>query len=367
MDKKQIAFIICVNNDQYYNECVRYIQDLDIPEGYSIDIISIQEADSMAQGYNAGMRSSNAKYKVYLHQDTFILNRNFIYDILSIFQSNKGIGMLGVIGTEKLCSKANCYSKWNIGKIQAYSGQHLFESSYIQYPEEKYIEVNAVDGLIMITQYDIEWREDFLDGWDFYDISQALEMKKNGYKIVVPYQETAWCHHDCGVSKLKEYNNYRQIMIQEYPEIFTGKVSEEEIRLKQEEISIIESIREKLISLIENGAYNELSKITLEICELQISDTQIREIVNIVIIYLLEKGSIDGIHSEFMGLGSWKAIYEYYRWIRFVLLRIEHERKDERIDQLQKKVRDGKVTRDAIREISSITLNDISNTYKFLL
>ena len=52
MNTSQFAFIICANNEQYYSECVRYIQDIYVPENYSIDIICIQEADSMAQGYN---------------------------------------------------------------------------------------------------------------------------------------------------------------------------------------------------------------------------------------------------------------------------------------------------------------------------
>lgn len=55
MNEKQIAFIICTNNPQYYNECVQYIHELTVPDGYSTDIICIQEAPSMAAGYNAGM------------------------------------------------------------------------------------------------------------------------------------------------------------------------------------------------------------------------------------------------------------------------------------------------------------------------
>ena len=65
MGKKEIAFIICSNNEQYYQECVKYIEDLIIPDGYSTDIVCVKEANSMAEGYNAAMQSSDAKYKVY--------------------------------------------------------------------------------------------------------------------------------------------------------------------------------------------------------------------------------------------------------------------------------------------------------------
>ncbi len=37
-----------------------------------------------------------------LREDTFLLNRNFIADILDIFQKNDRIGMLGVAGTDVL-------------------------------------------------------------------------------------------------------------------------------------------------------------------------------------------------------------------------------------------------------------------------
>ena len=66
MDEKKIAFIICVNNELYFEECVYYINRLIIPEGFSTDVIAIREADSMCAAYNAGMQSSDAKYKICL-------------------------------------------------------------------------------------------------------------------------------------------------------------------------------------------------------------------------------------------------------------------------------------------------------------
>lgn len=119
MDEKKITFIICVNDLWYYEECVRYIKELYVPDGHSIDILCIQEADSMAQGYNGGCEAADAKYKVYLHQDTFITNRNFIYDILHIFE-NRQIGMIGVVGATELSDPIN----WDTGSMVFYNPQH---------------------------------------------------------------------------------------------------------------------------------------------------------------------------------------------------------------------------------------------------
>lgn len=368
MDDRKIAFIICTNHMQYYEECVRYIQDLNVPEGYSTDILCIQEADSMTEGYNGGMQASDAKYKVYLHHDTFILNRDFISDILRIFTGDEKIGMLGVLGAEKLPTDANCYLNWNIGNIVAYNGRSVLDTDfYMQSRERKWIEVGAIDGLIMVTQYDIPWREDIFDGWDFYDVSQSLEMKRQGYQVVVPYQETPWCYHDCGCSKLKKYDYYRKRAIQEYPEVFSASVDSQELEKKayyQEELI---SISKELIQLFISHKYTELGEIAQRMREKWFLNTEIREVMNLMEIYSLESASIRDGHSEWFELRDWNQILEYYRWVRFTVLRIEYEREDERTAQLKEMVKAGSVSRDAIRKISAVNLKDSWRVYPYLL
>lgn len=56
----------------------------------------------MAAGYHSGINQAVGQYKVYLHQDSFILNQSFLYDLLFIFQNNKNLGLFGVIGTREL-------------------------------------------------------------------------------------------------------------------------------------------------------------------------------------------------------------------------------------------------------------------------
>ena len=45
---------------------------------------------------------SSAKYKIYMHQDVFIVNRYFIYDVISIFNADKAIGVIGLVGSPQL-------------------------------------------------------------------------------------------------------------------------------------------------------------------------------------------------------------------------------------------------------------------------
>ena len=51
MNEKKFCFIMCVNSQFFYEECIRYIERLVIPDGYEIDVISITEARSMTEGY----------------------------------------------------------------------------------------------------------------------------------------------------------------------------------------------------------------------------------------------------------------------------------------------------------------------------
>ena len=367
MNTKQFAFIICTNNEQYYNECVRYIQDLYVPEGYDIDIISIKEAESMAQGYNAGMQASDALYKVYLHQDTFILNRNLLYDILRIFKQDENIGMIGVLGARELPKNADCYLKWDTGTATVYDGKMVSDWELYQNKEHEYVQVEAVDGLIMVTQKDVLWREDILDGWDFYDVSQSLEMERHGYKVVVPYQENPWCYHNCGVSKLGKYYFYRHRVIEEYPQYFVENDEEEDFEGERQRQKEIDEIRSGMIRLIAAGAYEQLSGISDAVRGCQVKDTSICEIINLMDIYYLEKMSSGSNHSEWWLLRDWERIYEYYRWIRFVLLRIGYNREDERMDVVKMLVRERRISRDAVRNIAIAALGNTDNIYSSLL
>lgn len=222
MNEKKICFISCVNDHELYQEALFFINQLEVPEGYEIECISIENAESMAQGYNEAMKASDAKYKVYLHQDVYIRNRFFIRDILNIFKSNDSIGMIGVVGSRIIPTNGIWWE--SISKCGKVFDSHTSEMQLWSFndAQSEYDIVQAIDGLIMITQYDIPWREDIFDGWHFYDISQCLEFSRRGYKVAIPRQEQPWVIHDCGVVNVRNgYEEYRKFFLKEYSkEIF---------------------------------------------------------------------------------------------------------------------------------------------------
>lgn len=216
MNEHKICFITCDNNDAFCQECLLYIENLEIPAGYTIETILKKDGVSMAGAYNEAMRQSDAKYKVYLHQDVFIINKNFIQDMLQVF-SNPQVGLLGVIGSAQIPANGIWWeSAFSYGKVY---GNHrgVMELVACREVEQEQQEVQCIDGLIMATQYDLPWREDIFTGWHFYDLSQSMEFSRAGYQIVVPRQSQPWCIHDSGLPNMSNgYDDYRQIFVNEY-------------------------------------------------------------------------------------------------------------------------------------------------------
>lgn len=107
MNAQKICFIMCANDDLYKNECISYLERLDLPDGFEREMIVVEGASSMTSGYNQAMKQSDAKYKVYLHQDVFVLNTNFIHEIVRLFE-NPQIGMIGMVGSLEVEQTESC-------------------------------------------------------------------------------------------------------------------------------------------------------------------------------------------------------------------------------------------------------------------
>ena len=214
--EKEFCFIICTNDERKYEECEAYIKRLWVPEGYTMDVITITGAESICSAYNAGMNASEAKYKIYMHHDVFILNRDFLKHLLACFEKDEEIGMIGMVGAEKVPISG---VMWDTDRYGSLYETHVHETVRLEnYRERKDMEVALIDGFLMATQYDVPWKEDVFDKWDFYDASQSMEFRRAGYKVVVPYQENPWCLHDCGYVSLGNYDVEREKFVREYQE-----------------------------------------------------------------------------------------------------------------------------------------------------
>ncbi|WP_459500764.1 glycosyltransferase family protein [Bacillus sp. C1] len=215
---KTILFVTCVNDRKMYAKCVKHILALAVPESYKVEFLQIRDAKSMASGYNQAL-SHPAKYKVYLHQDVFIINPHFLHGIIQLFQTYEHLGMIGMVGTQYVPPNGLWHmSKTVVGKVIGYMNDLFYVASQEKphHESKSFIPVQMIDGLLMATQYDVPWREDLFDGFDFYDVSQSFEFAKFGYTVGVPVQRDAWCIHYHIDVNMENYEKYREIFVNHY-------------------------------------------------------------------------------------------------------------------------------------------------------
>lgn len=222
MNDSKITFIICYNEEAYLSECIAYIEELYLPAGFEMDYLTIEGADSIAEGYNTGMNASDAKYKIYLHQDVFILNRNLLNDLLAIFKSDLSIGLVGLTGGyEKIAGDA---IRWNAGEACGKNYDASNQEERDNHAEKYFYDVNmdgyrqvaVVDGCFMATSVDVEWDEAVISGWSFYEMYHCIAMIQAGFKVVVPQQRLPWILHDSIGPINSGYNKGRRQFIAEY-------------------------------------------------------------------------------------------------------------------------------------------------------
>lgn len=220
MNEHKFCFIICTNNNLLLEEAIHYINHIQIPEGYEIDILTITDAASMTAGYQEAMAASDARYKIYLHQDVFILNRNILYDLLSIFQSDPKIGLIGMVGYDTVSPDGIMWHKKREGNLYQPHPQSVYPPlQQYQYSlsQDGFSYVALVDGFFMATSQDLPWNTELLTGWDFYDAFQSMNFLQHEYKIAVPHQSHPWCMHDDNkIVNLSNYNEYRHLFMQIY-------------------------------------------------------------------------------------------------------------------------------------------------------
>lgn len=366
MNEKKIAFIICANDAQYYNECVKYIQELTIPDGYETDIICIQEADSIAVGYNAGMYSSDAKYKVYLQQNIFLLNQDFIYEIVKVFRADPDIGMLGMAGMKNMPSQIDEIPEWDLGR-KIYSDGYTCEDYWYGKTENTaYSEAAVLGGGVIVTQYDIPWREDLLTGWKYYELSHSLEIQRSGYKVVVPKQDTAWSHEQSFYLVDTYVTDNAAGLEQEYSLRFPDQ------RDKRELIQKIKNIKSKLICLMEGGYFDEVANILSQISDMDLMDSELKALVNIMEIHAMEQEYNTNAAEKICNFllcseKEWRLILELYNWLLFALLRIGYQKKDQETAELKTLLDTKQLSEECIWKMLSVSKVSSDHIYRLLL
>lgn len=349
VNDKKITFIICTNNEMWYNECVLYLSRLELPDGFDADVLQITDAKSMASGYNEGMHASNAKYKIYLHHDVFIIRTDFIQRVITAFQEHPAVGIMGIMGTDEIVQDGSYWNHWDSGKVYALDAMQPYKVYKPHTYTEGVTSAKAVDGMILMTQYDVEWRDDIFNGWDFYDISQCFEFVRKGYEVAVFQEDEISIMHDCGFSKLANYNDGREIFCKEYAEFgFAYQKPEDKNELTKEKtiLNFLEEFNEMLTKDIAeaarmvDGFYSD-----------KLGDNKIAILKIVADIYESEKNAT-GV-SLFVSKGdSWELLIEKYMVYKFLIRRVELDVWPEAAKELYDELKNNRISLQAIAEIA---------------
>jgi glycosyltransferase involved in cell wall biosynthesis len=193
MNEEKICIIVLITDERQWQECLLYLNELIIPEKFEVDVIPIYQYKYPAQAYNMAMKSNNAKYKIYLKDTVKIINKKCILDMIDIFNQNRQIGLLGILGSEKCPTNANWWdAKYNYGNLYEIKNGSKYLTRFNSF-DAVCKEVEIVIDVLLMTQYDVLWREDILTGNYFYDVAQSIEFKKAGYTVAVVKQNMDWC------------------------------------------------------------------------------------------------------------------------------------------------------------------------------
>lgn len=231
----EIACILCANDEDYVKEMVLYLKRQKLPEGYHLCLYIVRGAKSMTAGYELARKSVPAEIKIYMHQDTFIFDEEYLKNLIEMLR-NAGYAMLGLAGTKKLPKSAVwgesdpddmrfcLYQDFTLQVLEAVTDASAVSSQELSADMstgEDCQEVESIDGVLMATREDVPWREDLFEGFHFYDISQCMEYRRRGYRVGI--FENGGCAgvlHEVNVSKNEAYERHyeeaRRRFLQEY-------------------------------------------------------------------------------------------------------------------------------------------------------
>lgn len=218
-DAQTVAVITCVNDEARYSACRSRLAQLVLPEGMALDFVPVRHAASMCAGYEEGRIATDAKYKLYLHQDMLLEQPEVLRIIMPYFQQHPEVGLIGLAGSRVW--RANGIW-WEDPSIYL----HLKEGDGVKCPRRQlaigtmagaWLRVAMLDGIFLMTQADVPWRADRFRGWHFYDASACAEYRRAGYEIAVPRQDTPWFTHLGGGKELDDvYHYWRGVFLETY-------------------------------------------------------------------------------------------------------------------------------------------------------
>lgn len=219
MNQQKIAIILQIQGNENIDETVRFLSMQQLSEDVNLELYTVDKSEP--KDLEELLIQLDAKYKVFVSNGFLLMNPYVLQNFMTIFASDKSIGMIGVSGNSVIPYDGIFWQHRNLGKIgtlKSFDSANKFSpiefgSFNIECAGFLGHECYAVCGEIP-TESDWALCEELLP------ISMGIEMQKLGKKLVVPIQEHAWCVKMRQDINIKRYAHDREKLHQRYPNHF---------------------------------------------------------------------------------------------------------------------------------------------------
>lgn len=226
MNDKKIAIIVYKNYDAGYEMTLNALQKTVLPAGFEAELITVSEAHCLAEVCNIGMRSTDAKYKLYILNDVYELDKDILVKLLKYFEDYSRVGLLGLYGGALSLNGDYANNKKNYGIYRYQKGKEFY-----QYKSDNPLFIQKVTNIepsIMMTSHDCDWDETIGDY--FFGSAQCCRLVNEGYECAVPMQNMVWAVFAfdspwLSVQSKEEYEQQREAFSEKYRKVLRPLVS----------------------------------------------------------------------------------------------------------------------------------------------
>ena len=220
--EKTVAWIFCATKRIYVDEIILYLKNQDLPSGFRGIACAVWNSPSMTAGYNYAMKTIPAKYKIYIHQDTFLFDPGYTAELIRTLKGS-GWSLLGLAGSEYMPQTGRW---WDTGQeaIHMCLLQDMVMyilNSVTEKETQGVLPMHNLDGVLLATKEDVPWRSDLFTDFHFYDVSACREYRKRGLAVGMLQSGKAGVLHEVSVTRGSRaeirYEEEKLKFLKEYP------------------------------------------------------------------------------------------------------------------------------------------------------
>lgn len=216
-----LSVIICSVDDARFGRIARQYHELltDIPH----EIIRIDDASSLCEGYNRGIARSCGDYLIFSHDDLQIWTADFGQRLLGHLQH---CDVIGVAGTNRLTDTGEQIALWKYTSWGAAGLGHVF-GRIVQRQDDAYAVVvygaptplvegiQALDGAFIAVRRSVVEAVSFdaetFDGFHLYDLDFSYRAFRQGFRLGV-FTDIAILHESAGDYDAVYFNYHRRFL-----------------------------------------------------------------------------------------------------------------------------------------------------------